>query len=139
MQHRRRHSLLALSLVGALALAACGGDDDDADTASTDAPTTTPPPRPPTRRPRRPPRQQRRRPPVPTRPAPLRHDRSGRPGAAGAIADVCPETISLQTDWNPEAEHGFVYQLIGDGLHDRQGSASRSPGRSSPRMAPTPA
>ena len=27
----------------------------------------------------------------------------------------CPETISLQTDWHPEAEHGNLYQLIGPG------------------------
>ena len=27
----------------------------------------------------------------------------------------CPETISLQTDWYPEAEHGNLYQLIGPG------------------------
>ncbi|MFV0307890.1 MAG: ABC transporter substrate-binding protein [Desertimonas sp.] len=26
----------------------------------------------------------------------------------------CPATIIIQTDWNPEAEHGWVYQLVGD-------------------------
>ena len=25
----------------------------------------------------------------------------------------CPATVSLQTDWNPEAEHGNLYQLVG--------------------------
>ena len=27
----------------------------------------------------------------------------------------CPDTVSIQTDWNPEAEHGNLYQLIGPG------------------------
>ena len=50
---------------------------------------------------------------------------SGTPDAAdtpaddleiGAIdlSDVCPETIVIQTDWNPESEHGHLYQLLGD-------------------------
>ena len=29
------------------------------------------------------------------------------------LAAGCPETVSLQTDWHPEAEHGNLYQLIG--------------------------
>jgi len=33
---------------------------------------------------------------------------------AGALADVCPATISIQTDWFPEAEHGAMYEMIGD-------------------------
>ena len=38
-------------------------------------------------------------------------------GAAGAmsLAGVCPATVAIQTDWNPEAEHGCLYQMIGDG------------------------
>lgn len=31
------------------------------------------------------------------------------------LADVCPETIVLQWNWWPQAEHGFSYQLIGAG------------------------
>jgi hypothetical protein len=26
---------------------------------------------------------------------------------------VCPDTVSIQTDWNPEGEHGHLYQMIG--------------------------
>ncbi len=26
----------------------------------------------------------------------------------------CPDTVVIQTDWNPEAEHGNLYHLIGD-------------------------
>ena len=40
------------------------------------------------------------------------------PAAAEGVdlaAAGCPETVILQTDWNPEAEHGNLYQLIGDG------------------------
>jgi hypothetical protein len=34
--------------------------------------------------------------------------------AAGAsLKGVCPETIVIQTDWNPEAEHGALYQMVG--------------------------
>ena len=38
---------------------------------------------------------------------------------AGPVGDVdlaaagCPDTVVLQTDWNPEAEHGGIYQLLG--------------------------
>jgi len=31
------------------------------------------------------------------------------------LAGVCPDTVVLQTDWMPEAEHGFLYNLVGDG------------------------
>ncbi|GLY29307.1 hypothetical protein [Kineosporia sp. NBRC 101731] len=40
---------------------------------------------------------------------------SAAPAAAGSVdltAD-CPATVVLQTDWNPEAEHGHLYQLLG--------------------------
>ena len=29
------------------------------------------------------------------------------------LADVCPATVVVQTDWNPEAEHGHLYELVG--------------------------
>ncbi len=35
--------------------------------------------------------------------------------ATVSLAGVCPDTVTFQTDWNPEAEHGFLYQLVGDG------------------------
>ena len=46
---------------------------------------------------------------------------NGSPGTSAApaapdgidLASVCPSTVVLQTDWNPEAEHGFLYQLLG--------------------------
>jgi hypothetical protein len=38
-------------------------------------------------------------------------------GASGAVSlkDVCPATVTIQTDWNPEAEHGHLYQMLGAG------------------------
>jgi hypothetical protein len=35
------------------------------------------------------------------------------PTGSVSLAGICPETIILQTDWNPEAEHGFLYELVG--------------------------
>lgn len=32
----------------------------------------------------------------------------------GVLADACPETVVIQADWEPEAEHGGIYSLIGD-------------------------
>ena len=36
------------------------------------------------------------------------------PTTAASLADVCPATIVVQTDWFPESEHGGIFQLIGD-------------------------
>jgi hypothetical protein len=41
---------------------------------------------------------------------------SSTPSAAkGAVnlAGVCPATVVIQTDWNPEADHGHLYELVG--------------------------
>lgn len=38
------------------------------------------------------------------------------PAATGAKVDlsgVCPSTIVFQTDWNPEADHGQLYEMVG--------------------------
>ncbi|WP_375406772.1 ABC transporter substrate-binding protein [uncultured Amnibacterium sp.] len=31
------------------------------------------------------------------------------------LSDVCPATVVVQTDWNPESDHGALYQLLGSG------------------------
>ncbi len=36
-------------------------------------------------------------------------------GEATSLKGICPDTVAIQTDWMPEAEHGFLYNLIGDG------------------------
>jgi len=40
---------------------------------------------------------------------------SSAPTSAAAVSlkGVCPDTVSLQTDWNPESEHGGLFQLLG--------------------------
>ncbi|MGE3327934.1 MAG: ABC transporter substrate-binding protein [Acidimicrobiia bacterium] len=51
---------------------------------------------------------------------------SGSTAAAGAGVDLkaagCPETVKIITDWAPEAEHGFLYQMFGaDAAIDAKG------------------
>jgi hypothetical protein len=40
---------------------------------------------------------------------------SSSSAATGALdlSGVCPATVTIQTDWNPESEHGHLYQLLG--------------------------
>ncbi|MBZ4487003.1 hypothetical protein LQ938_03740 [Microbacterium sp. cx-55] len=35
-------------------------------------------------------------------------------GSALDLSDVCPATVVMQQDWQPEAEHGAMYALVGD-------------------------
>jgi hypothetical protein len=42
-------------------------------------------------------------------------DDSAAGGGDGVLSDVCPATVVVQTDWFPEAEHGALYNLIGEG------------------------
>ncbi|MCU1410825.1 MAG: nitrate transporter substrate-binding protein [Rhodoglobus sp.] len=35
-------------------------------------------------------------------------------GSVDLAAAGCPTDIKIQTDWNPESEHGHLYQLLGD-------------------------
>ena len=39
----------------------------------------------------------------------------GAASGAGSLAGVCPEKLVIQTDWNPESEHGGIYEMVGDG------------------------
>ncbi|WP_026145907.1 hypothetical protein [Nocardioides sp. Iso805N] len=38
---------------------------------------------------------------------------SAATGAAVDLSGVCPSTVVVQTDWNPEADHGHLYQMLG--------------------------
>ena len=40
-------------------------------------------------------------------------DSSTTVGSDVSLADVCPATVVVQTDWFPESEHGGVYELMG--------------------------
>ncbi|GMA32684.1 hypothetical protein [Litorihabitans aurantiacus] len=36
------------------------------------------------------------------------------PGSVLDLAAVCPATVVMQQDWQPQAEHGGMYELVGD-------------------------
>jgi len=82
----RTTKIVAAGTIAALTIAACGSDDEatPADEPEADAPAD---------------------------------DAEGAmddEAAAGDLASVCPETITIQTDWFPEAEHGALYQMFGE-------------------------
>jgi hypothetical protein len=122
---RKRSAWIAVSLTGALFLGACGSDSAEttettvaAETPATEAPVeeTTPATEPAA---------------VETTAAaetaettPAETTETTAAGAAaagggyvaaGALKGVCPDTVSLQLDWQPEAEHGQAYKLVGPG------------------------
>ncbi|HYN31260.1 MAG TPA: hypothetical protein VES40_01435, partial [Ilumatobacteraceae bacterium] len=41
-------------------------------------------------------------------------DGGGEATAEGALAGVCPDPMVIQTDWFPEAEHGALYEMVGE-------------------------
>ena len=90
MHNTRRAKWLAVPIAGALVLAACGSDDDSG-SDSTEAAGTE----------------------VAGTEAPVSTDEMAE-GEGVSLAGICPETVVIQTDWNPEAEHGWLYQMIGD-------------------------
>jgi len=109
MQQRRSRTLLAISLVSIVTLAACGDDKTTESTSAavetttateeTAAPDTT----------------------VATEETAAPDTTGGE--ASGALTGICPDTVVIQTDWMPEAEHGFLYNLVGDGYEMDAGKA----------------
>ncbi|MEN9645462.1 MAG: hypothetical protein RL238_2131 [Actinomycetota bacterium] len=95
MHIRRSQKLLAAAVASVLVLAACG---DDESTDGTAAETTAG---------------------SETTAGGTETTAGGSETTAGAasgpLTGVCPDTVAIQTDWMPEAEHGFLYNLIGDG------------------------
>ena len=120
----RRTRLLALPIAAAMVLVACGGDDDEdgsTDTGATEetaavtepastAPTSTAP--------------------ASTEPA-VTEPTSTQPtddAAGGGLAGICPAVITIQTDWEPAAEHGWIYEMVGDDATvDNDGLLVRGP------------
>jgi hypothetical protein len=51
---------------------------------------------------------------------------SGEIGSTNLADAGCPDTVIVQTDWNPEAEHGGLYQLLGSDYSIDAGSKSVS-------------
>ncbi len=87
--HRARAAASTVAALALIGVAACGSDD------STAEPSTSA---------------------VAAEPSDGASDSaaSSEPAAEGAsLAGVCPDTITIQTDWNPEAEHGALYQMVG--------------------------
>lgn len=93
MHIRRSHQLMAAAVASALILAACGSDSGS---ETTSAPTTGA---------------------TETTAAETTTPGSTETTTAGgtSLKGICPDTVTLQTDWMPEAEHGFLYNLVGDG------------------------
>lgn len=95
---RHRPALWAVPLASALLVAACGSDKNDsgggAASTTTAAAATT------------------------TAAAVTTTAGSGDTTTTAAALDislkgVCPDTVVFQTDWNPESEHGQLYQMVG--------------------------
>lgn len=90
MKSGRIVKLASVPVALALVMAACGSDEDSSSssdvTESTDAAEVT-------------------------------EDSSGGGGATaeGVLAGVCPDPMVIQTDWFPEAEHGALYEMVGEG------------------------
>ena len=104
MTTKRFSRLLAGAVVLSLTAAACGGDDDDdaggatteAPPAATTAEVTTAPA-------------------ATTAPEGTTGDGTAAPGGdAVDLSGVCPSPLVVQTDWFPEAEHGALYEMMGD-------------------------
>ena len=102
MHNTRRAKWLAVPIAGALVLAACGSDDDSG-SDSTEAAGTE----------------------VAGTDAPDSTDEMAE-GEGVSLAGVCPDTVVIQTDWNPEAEHGWLYEMIGENPEVNAGSGSVS-------------
>ena len=99
MKSTRSAQLLGLTLAAGLAVVACGSDSDTSSSSDTSGTGTTA-----------------------ATDAPGTSDAPAT-GDAVNLADDCPATIVLQTDWMPEAEHGFLYNMIGDGYEMDAGKA----------------
>jgi hypothetical protein len=96
----RPTAAVAIGLAAALLLAACGDDDSTSGATTTAAATTSAA--------------------ATTAGATTTAAGATTTAAGGAALDtalkgVCPDTVTIQTDWNPEAEHGNLYQLVGPG------------------------
>jgi hypothetical protein len=127
MKTRRSIRLLALPIAAAMVLAACGDDDEDAstDTGATEETSAATEPA--------------ATEPASTEPAateppdtePAGTEPSGTEpsdGAEGVLSGICPDVVTIQTDWNPEAEHGWIYEMVGDDpTIDKDGVLVRGP------------
>ena len=118
---RRTRRFAAMSVVAALALAACGDDDDTADEPAEEPADAEEPAEEPAdaEEPAEEPADDAEEPAEDAdepaeEPADDAEEPADEPAEAVSLADVCPSPVVIQTDWNPEAEHGWIYEMIGD-------------------------
>ena len=102
---RRFRTMIATVAVLALVAAACGEDEEPttttqaATTAATAAPQTTAAP-----------------------------EEMPEDAMMASLADICPDPLVIQLDWEPESEHGGIYQLVGEGYEiDTDAKSVRGP------------
>jgi hypothetical protein len=132
MKTRRSTRLLALPIAAVMVLAACGDDDEDAATDTGATEDTSTPTEPGGTEPAG--TEPAGTEPSGTEPAgtePAGTEPSGTEpsgGAEGVLSGICPDVVTIQTDWNPEAEHGWIYEMVGDEpTIDKDGVLVRGP------------
>ncbi len=106
MKTTRSAKLLGITLAAGLAVAACGSDSSSSSDTSSSGTTATTDAM------------------AETTDAPT--DTTATTDAMGegvSLAGDCPDTVAIQLDWMPEAEHGFLYQMIGEGYEIDAGKA----------------
>jgi len=83
-------ALLAVLGSAALIAAGCGSSDDDSSSSASSSPATT-----------------------------TTTAAAAAPDSGVSLKGVCPSTVVVQTDWNPESDHSEVYALASpDGTYD---------------------
>jgi hypothetical protein len=106
MKATRSTKLLGITLAAGLVIAACGSDDDsgssDTSSDSTTATETTD---------------------DMTETTDDMTETTDDMAEGVSLAGDCPETVVIQLDWMPEAEHGFLYEMIGEGYEIDAGNA----------------
>jgi hypothetical protein len=117
----KRYALLALPLAATMTLAACSKDSPateaatteaaTSEAAATEAPTAT-------EAPVTEAAAGTEAAPATDPAAPVTEAAGAAAGAPAALKGVCPETVTIQLDWNPEAEHGGMYQMVGTPTYD---------------------
>jgi len=111
--------LLAILLAFGLIAAACGDDDDDDATTTEEATEATV-----EEAEAEEPEAEEAEAEEPEAEEEAAEEEMAEEGASIDLASVCPAEIIIQTDWNPESEHGALYQMVGkDGYTIDAGSA----------------
>jgi hypothetical protein len=100
MKQRRTTGYVAGIVALGLVLAACGGDDDDATPAEPTAEESS--------------EMSEESSEMSEESSEMSEESSEMSEEAAVDLSACPTTIGIQADWFPEAEHGALYQLLGD-------------------------